>query len=131
MDYPKCYDSKMRVAYYDTDKMGVVWHGNYLKYFENAREEMFRSLGLSYEELEKSGIIMPVANASLRYVRPLRYGDEFVVRVSVEEAPLVRMVFKYRILSLDSELMAEGSTTLVFVDVLSGRPVKAPTALRG
>lgn len=131
MDYPKCYDSKMRVAYYDTDKMGVVWHGNYLKYFENAREEMFRSLGLSYEDLEKSGIIMPVANASLRYVRPLRYGDEFVVRVSVEEAPLVRMVFKYRILSLDSELMAEGSTTLVFVDVLSGRPVKAPTALRG
>ena len=87
MQYPLEYSAKIRVNYYDTDQMGVVWHGNYLKYFEDAREEMLRSLGCPYQELERDGVIMPVVDVALRYLHPARYGDVLTVKVIVKEPP--------------------------------------------
>ena len=69
------HTTSIRVRYVDTDKMGVVYHGVYLSYFEVARTEMLRAAGIPYSRLEETGILMPVLEASARYLQPARYDD--------------------------------------------------------
>lgn len=129
MDYPLEYEAKIRVAYYDTDQMGVVWHGNYLKYFEDAREEMFRSLGLPYSEMEKQGIIMPIIDCALRYIKPARYDDVLTVKVIVAEPPRARIKVEYEIRDGNGDLCTTGSTSLGFVSAATLAPCRPPRSL--
>ena len=131
MQYPIEYTAKIRVNYYDTDRMGVVWHGNYLKYFEDAREEMLRELGLPYDEIERQGVITPVISASLRYIRPVRYGDVLSVKVRVEDPPRAKMEIGYEIFDGEGNLCTTGSTTLSFVSAATQTPCRPPAGLRG
>jgi len=130
MLYPAEYIAKIRVNYYDTDQMGVVWHGNYLKYFEDAREEMLRSLGCPYEEIEREGVIMPVTEVSLRYLKPARYGDVLSVKVTIAEPPRARLQIAYEITNGDGALCTTGATTLTFVSAKTLTPCRPPSALR-
>ena len=116
MDYPLEYEAKIRVAYYDTDQMGVVWHGNYLKYFEDAREEM-------------QGIIMPIIDCALRYIKPARYDDVLTVKVIVAEPPRARIKVEYEIRDGNGDLCTTGSTSLGFVSAATLAPCRPPRSL--
>lgn len=130
MNYPLEYTANIRVNYYDTDRMGVVWHGNYLKYFEDAREEMLRELGCPYEQIEQDGVIMPVFETSLRYLHPARYGDVLSVKVFVKEPPRAKIRIDGEISLPNGNLCATGSVTLAFVDAKTLTPCRPPACLR-
>ncbi len=121
-----CHEEKIRVRYAETDKMGFMYYSHYATYFEVSRVEMFRSMGISYNEMENRGIMMPVADMSVKYIKPARYDDELSIRVRVQKMPEIKMVFDYEIYNQDSILITTGLTTLFFMDAKTGRPQRAP-----
>ena len=121
---------QIRVRYSETDQMGYVYYGNFAAYYEVARTEAFRSLGISYKEMEKEGIIMPVLEMRTKYIKPARYDDLLTVKVQVKSKPHgTRIVFHYDVLNEAQELLNVGETTLVFVDVKTGRPIALPQSI--
>ncbi len=120
------YEHKLRVRYGETDAMGVVHHGTYPLYYEEARTEMLRSVGLSYAELERRGTMMPVVDMHIRYIAPAFFDDVLTVRVSVKEVPAARIVFYYEVVNEAGKIINEAETTLVFVDAVTRRPRRAP-----
>lgn len=120
-----------RVRYRECDPMGVVYHTHYLDYFEAARTEALRDLGLAYRQLEADGIIMPVVEASIRYRRPARYDDLLAIETRFEGVPQTRVPIDYKV-RRDGEapLLAEGRVTLCFLDAARRRPIAAPPKVR-
>lgn len=118
-----------RVAYGDTDQMGYVYYGHYARIFEMARTEALRSIGLSYKTIEEMGIMMPVTNFTVRYVRPALYDDFLSVKVVVLEMPDRFMNFYYQVYNEVGEKLCEAETKLFFVDFTSRKPVRAPKLL--
>lgn len=121
-----CYDHKIRVRYGETDAMGIVHHGNYPLYYEEARTEMLRSLGLSYAELERQGTMMPVVDMYIRYVAPAYFDDVLTVRVSLKEAPAARIVFHYEVINSEEKIINHATVTLAFMSAATRRPCRAP-----
>lgn len=125
------YEVKLRVQYYETDQMGVVHHSNYIRYYETARTELMRSLGVSYHDMEASGIMMPIISASSKYIQPALYDEEITVKAIVKELPTSRIRFFYEIYNQTGKLINEGETLLAFVNMQTQRPVRAPELLTG
>ena len=124
-------ETAIRVRYAETDQMGYVYHGNYAAYFEVARTEAFRALGISYKELEGQGVGMPVGELHTRFRRPARYDDLLTVRVLLRELAVgSRVNFEYELLNETGELLTTGSTLMVFVSTSTGRPVPVPDSIR-
>jgi len=123
------HEIQLRVRYAETDKMGVVYHGNYAQYFEVARVEMLRSLGVSYRSMEDSGIMLPVVNLNINYRKPALYDELLTVRTSLKELPGVRIHFDYELLNERDDLLANASTDLVFVDAENKLPKRCPEYL--
>ncbi len=121
---------KLRVRYGETDKMGYVYHGNYPQYYEVARVEWMRSLGMSYKEVEDDGIIMPVIDMRLKYLAPAFYDEELVIRASVREMPATRILFHYEVFNQVGKLINEGENTLVFVNAETRRPLRLPERMK-
>lgn len=97
--------------------MEVVWHGNYLHYFEEAREAFGRKYGIGYTDVKGQAHQVPVVHSEVAYKRPLRYGDEMRVEVRFENSPAAKIIFHYSIFRLeDNALMATGKTIQVFTD---------------
>ena len=119
-------DIKVRVRYSETDKMGYVYYGNYAGYFEVARVELLRSLGISYKDLEDDGVMLPVLDFSIKYYKPAYYDDELTIRVKIKELPKIRVHFTYQTYNAKGVILNEASTTLVFVDIKSGKPQLIP-----
>ena len=117
---------KIRVRYGETDRMGYVYYGNYAQYFEVARVEALRSLGFSYRKLEDEGIMLPVLNYSVKYLKPAFYDDELTIKVTIGEIPLARIKFDYEIYNAKDELTTVADTTLVFINRASNKPCPAP-----
>jgi len=117
---------KIRVRYGETDRMGYVYYGIYAQYFEVARVEALRNLGFSYRKLEDEGIILPVLNYSVKYIKPAFYDDELVIRVSIKELPMARIRFDYEIYNEKDELINIADTTLVFINRKTNKPCAAP-----
>ena len=117
---------KYRVCYADTDQMGYVYYGNYARLYEIARVETLRSLGVSYKSLEDNGIGLPVAEHYTKFIAPGLYDDELTVICQVDMLPTAKIVFSYRIKNEIGDLINEGKTTLVFVDLKTKKVVKAP-----
>jgi acyl-CoA thioester hydrolase len=115
-------EARVRVRYAETDQMGVVYHANYLVWFEVGRVELMRERGLSYRELEaEEGCRIVVVEVTARYKAPARYDDELIVqtRVVMVRGPVIR--FGYRIVRAeDGLLLCEGET----VHVVLGRDMK-------
>ena len=124
------YDVKdIRVRYYDTDQMGIVYYGNYARFYEIGRVEAMRHLGMNYKELEERGISMPVYDLNSRFIRPAKYDDLLRIRVTIPQLPKTRFMFSYEIFNQDGQLLNTGQTTLVFVRTDTGRPCTAPNDL--
>ncbi len=119
-------ESKIRVRYAETDRMGYAYYGNYSTYFEVARVEALKKLGISYRSLEDSGIMLPVLEYRVKYFKPAYYDDELRIETVIDKMPAARIHFSYKTFTEDGEQINEAETTLVFVDVESGKPVKAP-----
>lgn len=116
----------IRVRYAETDKMGVVYHGNYLVWFETARVQMLDELGLPYIDMERDGYMLPVIECSAKFMRPARFDDRVQIHSQIKERPSLRIKVDYRV-TCGEELLATGFTQHVFVDP-QGRPVKPPQA---
>jgi acyl-CoA thioester hydrolase len=114
------------VRYAETDQMQFVHHSNYLKYFEMARLEWLSSLGVSYAAMEKEGILMPVVSARLDFKKPLFFGDEFKVEVTLKKAPMATLEFDYEIVNQDNTIICDGGTFLAFLDSKKNRPIRCP-----
>ncbi len=123
-------ETQIRVRYADTDQMGYVYYGVYAQYFEVARVELFRSMGIRYKDLETQGIIMPVLELRTKYIRPARYDDLLTIKTTILEMPQMRIAFDYEVFNEQGTLLNVGTTRLVFVNQATGRPCELPTALR-
>lgn len=121
--------TNIRVRYYDTDQMGIVYYGNYARFYEVGRVEALRHLGLNYRDLEERGIQMPVYDLSCRFIRPARYDDLLTIRVTIPQLPTTRLLFQYEVFNQDGLLLNTGQTTLVFITSRTGRPQSAPADL--
>ena len=118
-----------RVLYADTDMMGVVYYGNYGMLYEMGRTEMIREMGMPYIELEHSGIVMPVFSVESKYRNVLKYDELITIETTIKELPAVRMEFFHTIFNEDGRLAHEAKVVLVFMDMRSSRPVRAPQQL--
>jgi acyl-CoA thioester hydrolase len=116
---------EIRVRYAETDRMGYVYYGNYATYFEVARVEALRQLGVSYKSLEDRGILLPVADYSIKYLSPAHYDDLLIIQTHIVALPTARILFEYQTYR-GEQLLNTATTTLVFVDEKSSRPVRCP-----
>lgn len=123
------YSTKVRVRYAETDQMGYVYYGNYASYYEVGRVECLRSLGLSYKALEDQGIMMPVLECHTKYLAPGKYDELLTVKTIIKEMPSVRITFNYEIYNEAEKLINQGETTLVFVNMETGRPCRVPESM--
>ncbi|MGO4210676.1 acyl-CoA thioesterase [Terriglobus sp. 2YAB30_2] len=110
-------EARIRVRYAETDQMGVVYHANYVVWFEVGRVELLRSIGLPYKQLEAEGILIAVAEVNARYKRPARYDDEIAVRTTVKQVRGSIIRIGYQVVRVvDEELLCEGETVHVVID---------------
>ena len=117
----------IRVRYSETDQMGYVYYGNYPQYFEVGRVELFRGIGLSYKQIEDFGVMLPVSDLSVKYLKPAKYDDELFITTFVKKLPDgVRIFFEYEIRNKEGVLLTTGTTTLYFVDKALGKVVRCP-----
>jgi acyl-CoA thioester hydrolase len=119
-------ETKIRVYYEDTDQMGVVYYGKYLRYYEIGRTEMIRNLGLSYKEIEDSGILLPARSVKITYIKPAHYDDLLTIRTIIDQIPKVKFLIKGEIYNQHNELLNEGEVVLAFFNGKTNRPCKAP-----
>jgi acyl-CoA thioester hydrolase len=117
---------ELRVRYGETDQMGVVYHGNYAQYFEVGRVEWLRKLGVSYKQMEESGIMLPVISLSIKYKKSARYDDVIKVKTQLVKIPSVSIEFNYEITNELNEILATGNTSLAFIDINRNRPTRCP-----
>ena len=120
----------VRVRYQETDQMGVVYHANYLTYFELGRVEWLRSKGLDYAALEKSGVLLPVVNVTVNYQSPARYDQLIKVVTTLEKIGGASVVFYTQIIAENETVLVDGRVTLVATDVKNFKPIKLPDQLR-
>ncbi len=120
--------SKLRVRYSETDKMGVVYHGNYIQYFEVGRVEYMRDIGVVYADLEKQGIGMPVVNIEINYRSPAVYDEELVIETWIEKLPTSKIIFHNKAIGETGKVVCEAQVTLVFIND-KFRPIKSPDAV--
>jgi len=126
------YVYRHRVRYREADPMGVVYHVHCLDWFEAARTEALRTSGVSYAELERDGIFMPVVDLAVRYRRAVLYDDSVAITVAwSDEPPVTRIRFDYEVRrDGEAEVLIDGHVTLCFIDRATRRPVRAPGKLR-
>jgi acyl-CoA thioester hydrolase len=121
------YSTQIRVRYAETDQMNVVYHGNYAQYFEAARGEAIRSLGITYSEIEKAGIIMPVVELNIKYLRPAHYDELISVVTELRDWPEDhRIRFYHEVYNESGKLLTTGSILLYFLNASDKGKTKMP-----
>ena len=119
-----------RVRYGETDQMGVVYHANYLSFFEVARTELIRLRGVAYSSLEKGGLRLMVTEAAMQYHSPGRYDDVLAITARLAESGPARVRFDYEVRrDGEDEVLVTGHTVLASI-AEDGRPCRMPAELR-
>lgn len=119
----------LRVRYGETDPMKYVYYGNYAEYLEVARVELFRSIGISYEDIEKKGIWLPVSEFKIKYLKPAYYDEILEIHTYVKKIPGVRIEFDYEIYNDSKQKITEAQVTLFFLDSSENKIIKCPEFL--
>ena len=122
----KKFVCQLTTRYAETDQMGVIHHGNYATYFELARIEWLRSLGLSYGKLETQGILLPVLSLSIEFKQPLHFENQIQIEIFLDKDPTSIVDFSYQIFNQNNELTTEGATVLAFLNSKSMKPQRCP-----
>lgn len=123
------YTYQLRSRYSETDKMGYVYYGHYLSYFEVARTEMLRSAGIAYSDMERDGIMLPVIFAKASYRSPIHYDELMDIEVMMFKKPLVKLDTYYKITTVSegkNQLHVTGQVTLCFTNEVTRKPCRAP-----
>ncbi|RZM18952.1 MAG: acyl-CoA thioesterase [Pedobacter sp.] len=120
------HSTTIRVRYSETDQMGYVYNGNYAQYYEVGRVEMLRSLGMSYGDMEETGVMMPLLELNSKFIKPAYYDQEITIKTTVKDLPGVRIYFSYELFNEAGDLINIGATTLVFFDMAKKRPCAPP-----
>ena len=113
----KEHQIQIRVRYSETDQMSVVYHGNYMTYFEMGRVEWLRNRGISYKSLEENGIALPIVSMTINYKKPARYDDLLAVITKLKSQSSVKIEFDCEIRNENGELLTTAYFLLVFVDI--------------
>lgn len=125
------HETRLRVRYAETDKMGIVYHANYLIWMEVGRVEYFRAAGLRYRDLEAdSDVHLAVVEATCRYAAPALYDDEVIVKTSMELANRRMVIFEYEIRNAESEQILATGRTKHLVLGRDLKPCKMPERYR-
>ena len=122
----KDHQINVRVRYSETDQMGVVYHGNYIPYFEIGRVEWLRDKGISYKSMEESGIALPIVSMNINYKKPARYDELLTVHTRFKSQSSVKIEFDCEIYNESDELLTTAQFILVFVSLKTGRPTAPP-----
>ncbi len=123
------HTTNFRVRYSETDQMGYVYYGNYTHYFEVGRVEWLRNLGISYKSMEDDGVMLPVINLQINYLKPAKYDDLLTLKTTLTKKPGIRIEFSYELFNENNELLLTATTTLVFIDMKKNKPTKVPFIL--
>lgn len=125
------HTSQVRVRYGETDQMGFVYYGIYAQYYEVARVEAMRSVGILYAELEKSHHIwMPVMNMQVRFLRPAKYDDLLTIETTVPSLPERDIRFRYEIKNESGTLLNGALVQLCFLDATTQQRIEAPDFIK-
>jgi len=117
---------QFRVRYGETDQMGFAYYGNYAQYFEMGRTEWLRKLGITYKKMEEDGIMLPVMNLNINYLKPAKYDDLLTLKTILIKIPSAKIEFSYEVFNEENELLTTANTTLVFVNMKTNKPTRAP-----
>ena len=121
--------TNLRVRYSETDQMGIVYYGNYAQYLEQGRTDWLRSLGFTYKYMEEHQVMLPVINLNIDYKKPAKYDDLLTIKTSLLEIPSIKIKFYYEIQNQNNELLVTATTSLVFLDSITRKLIKAPNYL--
>ena len=125
------FQCNVRVHYALTDKMGFVYHGNYAQFYEIGRTEALRSLGFTYKNLEEEGVLLPVVDMRIRFLRPAVYDDFLTIVVQVRELPHnQKIVFHGEIFNEEGKLLNTSEVTLFFMKADGMQRMAIPPAIQ-
>lgn len=122
------HTTEVRVRYGEVDQMQFLYHAHYVEYFDVARTELIRSLGITNRQLEEQGVMLPVLNVNIDYGTPANYDDLLTIRTTLKEMPRVKITFHYEVFR-GEERLTTGSVTLAFMDSATKRAIRPPKAL--
>ena len=111
------FESKVRVRFSEADPLGIVWHGNYITYFEDGREAFGKEYGISYLDVRAQSFTTPIVESTCKHKLPLRYGDIATVKTTFVDSPAAKMIFRYTIYNPAGKVVCTGQTIQVFVDL--------------
>ena len=118
---------QLRPRYGEVDKMGYVYHANYVVYCHQARNELLRKLGLDEVKLEENQIMLPVVSFDIKYRKPAHFDELITIKTIIKEMPKVRFSFDFEITNEQKELLSKAKSDVVFVDFLSRLPKRIPS----
>ena len=122
--------TQIRVRYAETDQMNVVYHGNYAAYFEVARAECIRENGFTYKQIEELGVMMPIVEINIKFLRPAHYDDLLTIRTTLNELPTNhRMEFHHEVYNEENKLLTIGKVLLYLVDANTKEKTIMPQAM--
>ena len=121
--------TKTRIRYSETDQMGVVYHGNYAQFFELGRTEWLRTLGVTYKDMELSGIMLPVISINFKFIKSALYDDVLTIKTILRKKPMVKIEFEYEIVNQNNEMICTGSSVLAFLNSKTMKPTRCPDYL--
>jgi acyl-CoA thioester hydrolase len=125
------FNTNIRVRYAEADPMNVVYYGNYAQYFEVARVESLRNLGISYKMIEEMGIMLPVVELNIKYLRPAKYDDLLTIKSVIKELPIDhRIQFDQEVYNEAGKLLTIGIVKLYFMDQTFSNRAEMPPLLR-
>lgn len=110
------HHSNFAVRFNETDPLGIVWHGNYITYFEDGREAFGRHFEISYLDIQKSGFVTPIIKSVCEHKFPLKYGDKCRIETTFVDTLAAKMIYKFKIFNQDEKLVCIGETIQVFLD---------------
>jgi acyl-CoA thioester hydrolase len=123
--------TQLRVRYAETDQMGYVYYGNYAMYFEIGRVEAIRHLGVSYKDIEDMGIILPVVELNIKYLRPAKYDDLITIKTQIKTLPTdYKIVFDQEVYNEAGKLLTIGQVKLYFMDTNMNNRIEMPSTMK-
>ena len=120
------HEMNYRIIYADTDAMGIMYYGNYLRVYEAARGDFMRKIGFSFSEMETKGIVCPAINVNLEYFRFVKFDSEVKILTSVEKVPASKLEFIQEMYDLENNLINRAIVTLGFVSTEKFKAVRCP-----
>jgi len=124
------FNTQVRVRYAEADPMNVVYYGNYAQYFEVGRVESLRNLGISYKGIEDMGIMLPVVELNIKYLRPAKYDDLLTIKTQIKELPTEhKIIFDQEIYNEEGKLLTIGKVKLYFMDSKLGKRASMPAIM--